>query len=242
MVVSDVHYEHKVFRGVDESRAWEWLLSRVDEHAPDVILSGGDWGDAARPREWDELLSRAAVLTIYGNHDSLMVLKSLRNYREPLLGVEVLMKEGKLYLPPLRAAGIHGIVSRRRRGRGTPRRVPGEVLAAARRLAGAGVGVLLIHEAPFMPWVYPGIRGSEGALEALKAVELVAAPLTVNGHMHFGYRRAQTPWGGVFVHVDTSLHSRHYLTLELAGDTLEARAWRDGVQVDRFTVELTPRG
>ena len=27
LVISDLHYDKRVFRGVDESRAWEWLLS-----------------------------------------------------------------------------------------------------------------------------------------------------------------------------------------------------------------------
>jgi len=42
MVISDLHYDKRIFKGIDESRAWEWLLSIVDYYGPDYLLSCED--------------------------------------------------------------------------------------------------------------------------------------------------------------------------------------------------------
>jgi predicted RNA binding protein with dsRBD fold (UPF0201 family) len=62
LVISDLHYERRVYRGFDESRAWEWLLSIIDYHGPDYLLSCGDWGAAVNEREFYELLRRERIL------------------------------------------------------------------------------------------------------------------------------------------------------------------------------------
>jgi hypothetical protein len=46
LVISDLHYEKIFYHGVDESKAWGWPLSIVDYHEPDILLGGGDWGNA----------------------------------------------------------------------------------------------------------------------------------------------------------------------------------------------------
>ena len=79
MVISDLHYEKRVFRGVDESRALSWLMEVVDYHRPDLLLSCGDWGSAINPEEFYELLGKTIVLSIYGNHENLEVLRTLHN-------------------------------------------------------------------------------------------------------------------------------------------------------------------
>ena len=43
MIISDLHYDKRVFKGVDESRAGGWLLGIVDYHKPDLLVSLGDW-------------------------------------------------------------------------------------------------------------------------------------------------------------------------------------------------------
>lgn len=62
MVISDLHYDKHIFEGVDESRAWEWLLSMVDYHKPDILLSCGDGGTAINFEEFYELLKKIIVL------------------------------------------------------------------------------------------------------------------------------------------------------------------------------------
>ena len=46
MIVSDLHYDKRIYRGVYESKAWEWLLNIVNYHKPNLLISLGDWGEA----------------------------------------------------------------------------------------------------------------------------------------------------------------------------------------------------
>ena len=64
LVVSDIHYDKRIFRGVDESKAWTWLLTIVDHHKPDLLLSCGDWGTAISEAEFYVLLGKTVVLTL----------------------------------------------------------------------------------------------------------------------------------------------------------------------------------
>lgn len=154
MVVSDLHYDKHVFEGVDESRAWEWLLLIVDYHKPDLLLSCGDWGAAINFEEFYELLRKTIVLSIYGNHENMDVLTKLRNVRSDL---PVLMKDGKIYeVGGLRIAGINGIIaSKKKVKKGVPRKVVEDFLDTANRLRGEKVDILLIHETPYLPNLFP---------------------------------------------------------------------------------------
>ncbi len=58
MIISDLHYDKRVFHGIDESKAWEGLLNIVDYHRPDLLISLGDWGKAINEAEFYELLKR----------------------------------------------------------------------------------------------------------------------------------------------------------------------------------------
>ncbi|WP_157092454.1 metallophosphoesterase [Thermococcus chitonophagus] len=49
---------------------------------PDLILSAGDWDRGISREEFEELLKEVPVLSIYGNHENVEVLRQLRN---PLL-------------------------------------------------------------------------------------------------------------------------------------------------------------
>jgi len=81
LAICDLHYDRRIYRGFDEGRAWEWLLSIVDYHSPEYLLSCGDWGTAVNEAEFQMLLGRTIVLTIYGNHDDVEVLSKLYNVR-----------------------------------------------------------------------------------------------------------------------------------------------------------------
>lgn len=115
IVICDLHYDRRFYRGFDESRAWSWLNSIVDHHRPDLILSCGDWGSAINHREFFSLLRRTIVLSIYGNHENMDVLSSLYNVRGDRY-LPVLMEDGRVYeFGNLRIAGISGIVSKKRK-------------------------------------------------------------------------------------------------------------------------------
>jgi len=92
MVISDLHYDKRIFKGVDESKAWSWLMRMVDYHKPDLLLS---CGSAINSEEFYELLRKTVVLTIYGNHENLEVMKSLYNVRCDRY-LPVLMEDGRV--------------------------------------------------------------------------------------------------------------------------------------------------
>lgn len=69
------------------------LFRLLDSEKPDGVLGVGDWGDAGQitPETWDALLSRVPVATVFGNHDDIPYLASLKNHD----GSPVLLPQGK---------------------------------------------------------------------------------------------------------------------------------------------------
>jgi len=187
LAISDLHYERRVFHGVDESRAWDWLMGVVENHSPDAVLSCDDWDTAVNEREFYELLRRTLVLTIYGNHENVGVLTRLYNIRTGSY-LPVLIEDGKIYdVGGIKVAGINGIISEKRKIRkGVPRKTPEEFLKVARKLAGKEIDVILMHETPYLPDLFPFMRKTTAALTALEAVRIVMPKLLINGHIHSG--------------------------------------------------------
>jgi len=192
MVISDLHYDKRVLRGVDVSRAWEWLLS---------------------------------IVYIYGNHDNMDVLLKFRNIGTAL---PILMEDDRVYeLGGLRVAGVSGLVSEAKSTRkGVPRKTPEEFLNAARKLVGSRVDILLIHEIPSPPEVFPFISETPASRVALEAVRLVKPRIVVNEHMHYeGYKMHRLPWGTLYIHIDFSQQSKHYLLLHHKVESIEIEVW-----------------
>ena len=227
VIISDLHYERRVFRGVDESRAWEWLLLIVDYHKPDLLLSCGDWGTAVNEAEFYELLRRTLVLTIYGNHENMDVLVKLRNVKSRTC-LPVLMEDGRVYeFNGLRIAGISGIIALKKKIRkGVPRRTPEEFLEVAEKLRGKDVDILLMHETPYLPKLFPFMRDSLSSRTALKVVEIIKPKLVINGHMHYGgYSNHDFSFGTKYIYIDSSQQNRHYAVLDINSKELEI--WHD---------------
>ncbi len=223
LVICNLHYEKRVYRGFDENLAWGWLLGVVDYHGPDYLLGCGDRGTAVNEAEFYRLLEKTIVLTIYGNHENTDVLARLYNVRSssPL---PVLMEDGRVYeLAGLRVAGINGIVAKARRVRkGVPRKKPEEYLAAAERLVGQRVDLLLIHETSYLPHLFSFMVESVGARTALKAVEMVKPRIVVNEHMHAGrYKTHMSPWSTLYIYIDSSQQHSHYLVMEVVNGVVE---------------------
>ncbi|MCS7105255.1 MAG: metallophosphoesterase [Thermofilaceae archaeon] len=234
LVISDLHYEKKVYKGVDESLAWVWLLSVVDFHKPEYLLSCGDWGSAVSLSEFGELTDRTVVLTIYGNHENMPVLEAVYNVRwgEPF---PVLVREGVVYdVGGLKVAGLNGIISETGMPKkGVPRRRPEEFLSAARMLMHVKVDVLLMHETPYLPNVF-GMAETVGSTTALRVVKAVKPEIVVNGHMHRGgYRTFTFPFGTRYIYIDSSQKEKHYLLLE--DDVISI--WRDLTFIDEITLD-----
>jgi len=189
LIISDLHYEHKIVKGINESMAWYWLISIVEHHKPDLLLSCGDWGSAITAEGFYELLRKYVVLTIYGNHENMSVLNSLYNIKTNEY-LPVLMEDGRVYeFEGLRIAGINGIMSEKKRERrGVPRRSPEEFLETASNLAGRGIDILLIHEVPYLPSIFNSVKDSISSRIALRVIKLIKPKVVVNGHMHAGFK------------------------------------------------------
>ncbi len=238
LAVSDVHYEFKVYRGVDESVAWRWLLEVVDRHAPDLLVSAGDWGEALGPRELEELLDRVVVLTIYGNHDPVDLL---RDYRNKASSLPVLLRDGiPVNYRGVVVAGINGITSMSGRPkRGVPRKRPEEYLLAARMLAGRRVDVLLMHEVPALRGLYPRLRVGRGQVAALEAIRIVKPRVVVNGHLDWScHTVARLDWGGgsstLYLRVDSSQLHKCYAIIDFERGVVEVL--RDGELVEEAEI------
>ena len=235
LVICDLHYEKRHYKGVDESRAWQWLLEIIDYHRPEWLLSCGDWGTAVNPREFYELLKRVVVLTIYGNHEDIQVLSSLYNVKSNKY-LPILMADGEVYdLNGLRVAGISGVISKKRKTKkGVPRKTVEEYLEAAKKLTTQNVDVLLLHEAPYLPDLFPFMQQDFKSEAALEAIRIIRPRLVVNGHMHppEGYKLATIPPNITYINIDSSQAARTYLILR---PQKSIEIWRDRTLVLRVS-------
>jgi len=227
LIISDLHYDKRIFRGVDESKAWSWLVEVVDYHKPGLLLSCGDWGTAISFEEFYALLKKVIVLTIYGNHENMDVLTKLYNVKTNEY-LPVLMEDARIYeYAGLRIAGINGIIAKKKKTKkGVPRKTPDEFLEYTQKLADKDIDILLLHETHYLPELFPFMRDDFASRTALEAVKIVKPRLVINGHMHYGgYRVYGFPFGTKYIYVSSDQKERHYLILK--NNKLEVEVWRD---------------
>ena len=226
MVISDLHYDKRVFHGIDESRAWEWLLGIVDYHRPDLLISLGDWGEAISETEFYDLLKRVRVWSIYGNHDNLNVLRKVYNILtdkyEPAL-----MKDGEVRVfNGVRFGAINGITAlRRKEKKGIPRKRPEEFIEYDKRLSGK-VDVLLLYDSPYVP-EYKGKIANDVRTQAVGIAIFEAKPrITLCGHLHLSpYTIYEFEYGVLYIRIDSSQKHRCYVMLYSNDRKLEV--WKD---------------
>jgi Icc-related predicted phosphoesterase len=163
------------------------LFRLLDAEPADGLLCVGDWGDPGQVSSgtWDDLLARVSLLTVFGNHDDLSLLGSLRN-RD---GSAVLFRQGeRREFAGLAVAGVSGIWAKSRR---LPHYVTDEDVAgwAATLAAGPPVDILLTHGCPLgvADRTTAGRPGGQRCfLDLLKAVRPAVA---LCGHLHVAQQR-----------------------------------------------------
>jgi len=228
MVISDLHYEFGSHHGIDQSDAWNWLLSIVDYHRPDLLLSCGDWGHAVNSRDFFKLLNKTIVLGIYGNHDNIEVLKNLYNIRTSEY-LPVLMEDGKVYIVyGTRITGINGIISSKREIRnGVPRKIFQDFIEIAKKLEDESIDILLIHAIPAIKEIYPDIRVSRATLAVLKTIRIIQPKIVFNGHLRrscyaiYKFNDIRT----IYIRIDSSQRYRCYSIYDTDNEELEV--WSD---------------
>ncbi len=226
MIISDLHYDKRIFRDIDESRAWEWLISIVDYHRPDLLISLGDWGEAISGTGFYDLLKRVRIWSIYGNHENLEVLKNMHNILadryEP-----VLMSDGEVRVfNGFRFGAINGIIAlRKKEKKGIPRKRPEEFIEYGKRLNGK-IDVLLLHESPWIEG-YKGVIARDERTTAVAIAIYEARPkLVFCGHLHLSpYTVYKFEYGTFYIRIDSSQKHRCYVIFYLNNRKLEV--WKD---------------
>ncbi|UXD22870.1 hypothetical protein IPA_09090 [Ignicoccus pacificus DSM 13166] len=232
LIVSDVHYDGVIYRGVDTSEAWKWLLRLVRTIKPDLLLGCGDLGRIVNVADLEKVARRTMFLTIYGNHDRVGALKSARNILGELKGKRILMEDGKVYeIKGLTVAGINGVVVTKTDPWAPRPKSKREFIDSAKRIQkeskGKRLDVLLLHETPYYPELISGIRENVGSLAAREVIEMVRPRVAIGGHAHLEpqlVKREDT----VLIHLDSSQLRRSYLTLEIMNNGIKITLYEDG--------------
>jgi uncharacterized protein len=195
-------------------------LWKIAEHfSPALILCCGDWGDPGQiaPGEYQELLSAFHVLTVFGNHDDLDVLATLRN-RD---GSSILLENGEVReVNNVRVSGINGIWAKSHR---KPWYITSEEVVDAGKRAGEGhADVLLTHGcAVGLNDSIPG--GRHGGQRCFLDAFLAASPrIHLCGHLHSQQLKALND-GRITANIGITARG-DYVVIEHSGDVWSAQA------------------
>ncbi len=169
LVVGDMHGQLKTL--------WDALT----EEQPQLLVCVGDWGDPGQIELADYLaiIERIPVYSVYGNHDDLTLLRTLKN-RD---GSPVLLPHGEFVeVKGIRIAGISGIWAKSHK---KPYYITDEeVLSIAQNLAGKDITVFVTHGCPIglADETPKGTRGGQRCF--LDAFKIVNPKVHLCGHLH----------------------------------------------------------
>jgi Icc-related predicted phosphoesterase len=163
---------------------------------PDYVLCCGDWGDPEQvaASDLERFTSVAGVVTTFGNHDPLPLLRTVRNAD----GSPILLEQAEVReLSGLRVAAIGGIWAKH------PRRdyhvTDAEVIGAATTIAQTGpVEILLTHGCPvgLADTTPSGTHGGQRCF--LRAFQIVSPRIHLCGHLHVAQEKVLKDGRAVF--------------------------------------------
>ena len=165
------------------------LLRLLDDDQLDGLLCVGDWGDPGQiiGAVWDTLLERVPILTVFGNHDDLGLLPTLRNHQDDS---PVLLSPGEQRsFCGLTVAGVSGIWAKSHR---LPYYVTDEEVAVwSKTLAASAIptDILLTHGCP-IGIADKTLSGRPGGQRCfLQLLQAVKPRVHLCGHLHVAQRQ-----------------------------------------------------
>ena len=194
------------------------VRSLVDRIAPDIVLCGGDWGDPGEVsrEDYDWIIDRATVLSVFGNHDDIELLSSLVN-RD---GSPVLLANGHITtVGGISIAGISGIWAK---SHAKPWYITDEEVAAFAEEIGS-VDILMTHGcAVGLVDTFPSGKhgGNRCFLDAFKRIK---PRVHLCGHLHVRHIRSFSD-GTTAINIGESRNG-DYALIEVEGGewTLQAQ-------------------
>ncbi|MFP3347594.1 MAG: metallophosphoesterase family protein [Sulfolobaceae archaeon] len=196
LFISDLH---KSLDDKEEIESVKWLLKILDELKPDYLIGAGDWGEGMSAADFSDILSRTKLIAVYGNHENFSMVKNFS------------IRDGQIIsVGAMKVAGINGLI-------GDDENYgisPNKFLKIISRLRDKNVDVLITHQPPYLPEIYPKMRYNEAAELMLQALEQIKPKLHLNGHMTDGcYSYYEFEWGK-YLRVDSSSKFRCYAIID----------------------------
>jgi len=205
-MISDVHYSERPFRGQDQSKVFEWLYEIVKKEKPGLLLSAGDFGPDVTSDLFDPVLESVHLLTIYGNHDNVELIQTLRNRS----GAPCWLQDGLIRnCEGLKVAGINGNIAqvKRKVHHKTIEDIHGLISKYA--YLGKEIDVLITHEAPKLESISRD-KVTLGYEVFNEAVEILKPMLHLCGHVHIPSQILKLN-STTLLNLDSSTRHREYV-------------------------------
>ena len=205
-MISDVHHNEKPFHGQDQSKVFEWLYEIVQKEKPSLLLSAGDFGPDVTSDLFDPILENVYLLTIYGNHDNIELIQTLRNRN----GAPCWLQDGLIRdYEGLKVAGINGNIAQVKRTvhHRTIENVRGLISKYA--CLSKEIDVLITHEAPKLESISRD-KVTLGYEVFNEAVEILKPMLHLCGHVHIPSQILKLN-NITLVNLDSSMRHREYV-------------------------------
>ncbi len=217
LVISDLHYEKESFRGVYQGGALDWLLDVVDKIKPAALVGLGDWGMAWTGDDWNLLTRKITTHVIFGNHDDVYLLKSIKNKD----GSQILAHDGEIRtIGELRFGFINGIMS----DKGTPKRnVPRSTSENFLRISSnfKDIDILCTHESPVVPEYGNRFNDGVGPATMTKVIESVQPKISLSGHLSFGPYTISEIGQTLTIRVESGQIDKHYALIKPEKNEIE---------------------